>query len=78
MGETDMFTIHHVKNFSHDKQTNLKPLQQSVFVLNEKKQQKMYFLTVYSSHVTYAFQSESTLHSCLDVKEPLGRRWREI
>ena len=55
MGETDMFTIHHVKNFSHDKQTNLKPLQQSVFVLNEKKQQKMYFLTVYSSHVTYAF-----------------------
>ena len=29
-------------------------------------------LTVYSYHVTYAFQSESTLHSYLNVKELLA------
>ena len=29
-------------------------------------------LTVCSCHVTYAFQSESTLYSCLDVKELLA------
>ena len=28
-------------------------------------------LTVCSCHVTHAFQSESTLYSCLDVKELL-------
>ena len=72
-----MFTIHQIKNFSHDKQTNLKPLQESVFVLNEKKQ-KIYFLTVCFSHVTYAFQSESTLYSYLDVKELLARSLLEI
>ena len=35
-------------------------------------------LTVYSCHVTYAFQSESTLCSCLNVKELLARSRREI
>ena len=30
-------------------------------------------LTVCSCHVTYAFQSESTLYSCLNVKELLAR-----
>ena len=30
-------------------------------------------LTVCSYHVTYAFQSESTLYSCLNVKELLAR-----
>ena len=30
-------------------------------------------LTVCSYHVTYAFQSKSTLHSCLNVKELLAR-----
>ena len=51
--------------------------------------QKMYFLplsvflkenvsTVCSYHVTYAFQSESTLHSCLNFKELLARSRREI
>ena len=30
-------------------------------------------LTVCSSHVTYSFQSESTLHSCLNVKELFAR-----
>ena len=29
-------------------------------------------------HVTYAFESESTLYSCLNVKELLARSRREI
>ena len=35
-------------------------------------------LTVCSCHVTYAFQSKSTLYSCLNVKEFLARSRREI
>ena len=35
-------------------------------------------LTVCSYHVTYAFQSESTLYSCLNAKELLARNRREI
>ena len=35
-------------------------------------------LTVCSYHVTYAFQSESTLYSCLNVKELLAQSRREI
>ena len=35
-------------------------------------------LIVYSYQVTYAFQSESTLYSCLNVKELLARNRREI
>ena len=35
-------------------------------------------LTVCSCHVTYAFQSESTLYSCLNVKALLARSRREI
>ena len=34
--------------------------------------------TVCSYHVTYAFQSESTLHSCLNDKELLARNRHEI
>ena len=34
--------------------------------------------TVCSYHVTYAFQSEATLSSCLNVKELLARSRREI
>ena len=37
-----------------------------------------YVMTVCSCHVTYAFQSESTLYSCLNVKELLARSRREI
>ena len=33
----------------------------------------MVHLTVCSYHVTYAFQSDSTLYSCLNVKELLAR-----
>ena len=36
------------------------------------------FVTVCSCHVTYAFRSESTLYSCLNVKEFLARSRREI
>ena len=35
-------------------------------------------LTVCSYHVTYAFLSESTLYSCLNVKELLARNRREF
>ena len=35
-------------------------------------------MTVCSCHVTYAFQSESTLYSCLNVKELLARNRRDI
>ena len=31
------------------------------------------FVTVCSCHVTYAFQSESTLYSCLNEKELLAQ-----
>ena len=41
--------------------------------LNKKEQ-----LTVCSCHVTYAFESESTLYGCLNVKELLARSRREI
>ena len=34
--------------------------------------------TVCSCHVMYAFESESTLYSCLNVKELLARSRREI
>ena len=39
----------------------------------EKKKMSVCFY-----HVTYAFQSESTLYSCLNVKELLARSRREI
>ena len=35
-------------------------------------------LTVCHYHVTYAFQSESALYSCLNVKELLARNMRDI
>ena len=35
-------------------------------------------LTVWSHYVTYAFHSESILHSCLNVKELLARNRRDI
>ena len=33
---------------------------------------------VFVSHVLYTFQNESTLYSCLNVKELLARNRREI
>ena len=35
-------------------------------------------LTVCSGHVTYAFESESTLYNCVNVKELLARSRRKI
>ena len=35
-------------------------------------------LRICTYHVTYAFQSECTLYSCLDVKELLSRRTGKI
>ena len=35
-------------------------------------------MTVCYYHVTYVFQSESTLYSCLNVKEPLARNRHKI
>ena len=35
-------------------------------------------MVVHSYHVTYAFQSESTLYSCLNVKEFLAQNRQEI
>ena len=35
-------------------------------------------VNLFSCHVTYAFQSESTLYSCLNVKELLAQNRREI
>ena len=39
---------------------------------------KYFNITVCSCHVTYAFQSESALYICLNVREPLARSRREI
>ena len=39
---------------------------------------KLEWLTVCSYHATYAFQSESTLYSCLNVKELLARNRLDI
>ena len=41
-------------------------------------QTKLNSLTVCSYNVTYAFQSESTLHICMNVKELLARNRRDI
>ena len=45
--------------------------------INSFTQENLY-LTVCSYHVTYTFQSESTLFSCLNVKELLARNRRDI
>ena len=45
---------------------------------HNKKLNERINCTVCSDHVTYAFQSESTLYSCLNVKELLAGSRREI
>ena len=56
--------------------------QKIVNLLNDKPNQPSKFKTknwtVCSCHVTYAFQSESTRSSCLNVKEVLARSKHEI
>ena len=46
--------------------------------LDTLKLDKWSAYTVCSCHVTYAFESESTLYSCLNVKELLARSRHEI
>ena len=43
-----------------------------------EKTNKGKLMPVCSYHVTYAFQSESTLYSCLNVKEILARNRHDI
>ena len=45
---------------------------------NLEKLGRARILAVCSCHVTYAFQSESTLYNCLNLKELLARSRREI
>ena len=42
------------------------------------KKKENHIRIVCSYHVTYVFQSESTLYSCLNVKELLDRSRRQI
>ena len=49
-----------------------------LLVRNNEFPEGLISLTVCSCHVTYAFESESTLYSCLNVKELLARSRREI
>ena len=55
-------------------------LQQGKEILSDEfcEEQALNYPTVCFYHVTYAFQSESTLYSCLNVKELLARSRREI
>ena len=53
----------------------------NIWRLNQKYRRinlKGTWLIVCSYHITYAFQSESTFYSCLNVKEFLARNRREI
>ena len=45
---------------------------------NELIKPEIIIITVCYYHVMYAFQSESTLSSCLDVKEPLVQNRHDI
>ena len=51
-----------------------------ILITNRKKQNKIIssYLIVCYYHVTYALQSEPTLYSSLNVKEPLARNRRNI
>ena len=72
------------KGFSKNNDITLKNKKE--IITNEKKLANLFNnyyiniveMTVCSCHVTYALQSESTLYSCLNVKELLARIRREI
>ena len=53
-------------------------LRRSQILLTFNRLQLMYSDTVCYYYVTYAFQGESTLHSCLNVKELLAQNRRDI
>ena len=48
------------------------PMMNDLYIL------KIWCFTVCSYHVAYAFQSESTLYSCLNVKELVAQNWHNI
>ena len=53
----------------------------SIIITDLKKKRKradINSITLCSYHVTHVFQSESTLYSCLNVKELLARNKRDI
>ena len=52
---------------------SLKKLRNKLIIFSEFKEESVCYY-----HVTYAFQSESTLYSCLSVKELFARSRREI
>ena len=70
-----------VKNISHLVKKQIQGMYETKYPTEEEKRKYTRTteeLTVYSYHVTYAFQSESTLYSCLNFKEFLARSRREI
>ena len=69
---TQLLTKNNSKKLKDDINQILKEL------YNSKQITKQVYNTVCFYHVTYAFQSESTLYSCLNVKELLARSRREI
>ena len=69
-----MFFIE-VSIFNKSLTNNILCFKSNVFDLKLKL---LIYLTVCFCHVTYAFQSESTLYSCLNVKELLAWSRRQI
>ena len=53
-------------------------MMQSIDYIDLGKIDNVDILSVFSYHVMYAFQSESTLYICLNVKELLARNRRDI
>ena len=60
------------KYHQENKERLQKKLMKHIKIFLKKKKKKSNNMTVCSCHVTYAFQSESTLYSCLNVKELLA------
>ena len=75
-------TVSSLRNrFKLTKRYYSNPTEENKNLLNAKSNEcsnMIVGLTVCPCHVTYVFQSESTLHSCLNVKELLARSRREI
>ena len=81
------FLKHRTNSISSDLYEENQPIKMrvshysNIWRLNQKYRRinlKGTWLIVCSYHITYAFQSESTFYSCLNVKEFLARNRREI
>ena len=85
--QNDIFSVFNMKQLYHMQeyatikiQVTKMPIMQD-YVANIQKQKyqlQLLFLTVCSYHVMYAFQSESTLYICLNVKELLAQNRCDI